>query len=321
LKTAEKYGAVSMHHLEDEGKNLLPAVSRLIMYLRNSENKGHIAHFKALGRSAWQDFDNALNIIETARKENLRITCDFFPYTSTGSNLSSFLPQWVLSENRNKILALLAEEKTRQNLIEYLKGLTLHYEKIIIASTVENSASLGKNIRQISLDSGLREEEVIIDLLKSNDLRVAIFNNVILDKNIEILAGKPYSMVASDGVGYDVSYLDNTLPHPRSFGSFPRIFSEFIRQKKLLNWENAVYKMSGLPAEILGIKKRGALAKGKYADIVIFNPNTIKDNATYDNPFQYPTGIEYVFINGTLTFAENKMTEKSNGKVLKKNNE
>jgi N-acyl-D-aspartate/D-glutamate deacylase len=321
LETTTKHNAISVHHLENEGKDLLPAISRLIMFLRKSGCRGHIAHFKALGRTAWENFENALNMIELAQKEEIFLTCDFFPYTSTGSNLASFLPAWILSENKEKILALLKENGTRQNLIDYLKNLTLHYEKIIVASTARDTSSVGKSIKQISQNLGLSEEEATINLLEINDLRVSIFNDVILEKNIEILSKKSYSMVASDGVGYKISKIpekQKDLPHPRSFGSFPRAFAELVKKKKILTWEEAIHKMSGLPAATLGIKDRGILQKDNYADIVIFNPGAIKDKATYENPFQYPEGIEFVFINGALAFAENKLTENRSGRVLRR---
>ncbi len=319
LETTAKHKAISSYHIADEGKNLMPTISKIIVFLRKTGAKGHIAHFKALGREAWGNFETTLAMIKRAQKENIFLTCDFFPYTSTGSNLISFLPGWILSENKDQILKLLKESKTRQNIIDYLKKLTLHYDKITIASAENSPSSIGKNISQISKDSELSEEEVVISLLETNDLRVSIFSNIISEENIEILAQKPYSMIGSDGVGYDISKISKTnIPHPRSFGSFPRAISHFVKEKNILNWENIIYKMSGLPAQVLGITNRGALKEDSYADVVVFNPETIKDNATRKNPFQYSSGIDYVFINGKLSLADNKLTENRAGKALRK---
>jgi len=320
FKTIKKQKAISVHHLKNEGKDILPAVSQLVNFLRKNAIAGHIAHFKAIGRTAWQEFENALKIIELSREQKTALTCDFFPYTKTGSSLASLLPPWILSGKEEDTLKQLKDKEKQQQLIDYFKGLTLHYDRLIVASTLQDSNSIGKSISQISLDSGLSPEESIINLLLVNNLRVFIFNEAILEKNIEILAKKPYSMISSDGVGYD-THLSNQqvgLPHPRSFGAFPKVFSVLVKEKNILKWEEAIYKMSGLPAKTLGIKNRGVIKEGNYADVVILNPNTIKDKSTYEKPFQHPEGIEFVFINGTLTLAEGKMQEKMPGKILRK---
>lgn len=315
----KKHNATSMHHLEDEGKNLLPAISRLIMLLRTWNNKGHISHFKALGRSAWENFENGLTMIELARNEGILLTCDFFPYTSTGSNLISLLPSWAISESKEDILNFLKNKESRKNLTDYLKSLTLHYDKITIASTSRSSNELGKTIKTLSEGSGLDPEEVILDLLLVNDLRVSIFNSIISEKNIDTLSACPYAMVASDGVGYEISKIDTQrdLPHPRSFGAFAKIFSSLVKQKNVLTWEQAVHKMTGLPAETLGINNRGIIQKNNFADIVIFDPKTIEDRATYEKPIQSPEGIKYVFVNGALALSENTLKETRAGKVLR----
>ncbi len=320
MKTVAKSGAISAHHLEDEGKNLLPAISRVIMLLRASESKGHIAHLKALGRTAWENFGNALNMIELAQKDGVSITCDFFPYTRTGSSLTSLLPAWILTESKEKILEMLKEPQIQQDLTEYLKSLTLHYERIIIASTLRQTGSTGRSIKNISLSSGLNEEKVILNLLSVNDLQVAIFNEAISPEHLDLLCGKPYVMFASDGTGYEIRKIKNKndFAHPRSFGTFPKFFSEFLREKSLVTWEEAIYKTSGLPAKTLSLKKRGTLAERNYADIAVFNPSEIRDKSTYDNPFKYAEGMEYVFVNGELVLSKNEIKKEGAGKIIKK---
>jgi len=316
LKIVSKYNAVSSYHIENEGKNLLPSVVKLVKFLRETKSKGHISHFKILGRTSWEKFKNAIHIIELSNKENTIITCDFFPYTSTGSNLHSLLPSWLLAENKNKILAIIKDKNNHEELVDYLKKLTLHYDKIKIASTFCDTGCVGKNIQEISTDSGLNEENVILNLLTINKLRVSIFNDVINEKNLEFLSKQPYSAIASDGVGYDILKFKNDIPHPRSFGSFPRVFSSLVKEKNILTWENAVYKMSGLPAKILGIKNRGIIKKGNYADITIIDPKNIKDKADYDKP-KYPDGIKYVLVNGSLALSDG-IFQRKNGTIIKR---
>lgn len=318
FKTARDRRNVAVHHLEDEGKNILPALARLISFTRNSGVHSHINHFKAIGRSVWPSFPLGLEMIERAHKEGgVQLTCDFFPYTRTNSNLYTLLPKWAIESGKKRILSLISG-KERKYLLESLKDLTLHYEKIIIASTLHDLDIVGKNILELSQKSGISPEETILNLLEINKLQVSIFNEAILEENIEILAAKNYSMVASDGTGYSGDYHSKTdLPHPRSFGTFCRILSRFVKEKGILNWENAVYKMTGFPAKTLGISSRGILAKNAYADVVIFDPETVEDKADYINPYQLPRGVEYVLINGGIVLKENSLTGLNPGRVLR----
>ena len=151
-------------------------------------------------------------------------------------------------------------------------------------------------------------------------MRVSIFNEVILEKNIDLLAEKDYSIVASDGVGYEMGskVLGIDLPHPRSFGTFPRALRTLAREKKILTWEKAIYKMTGLPAKILNLEKRGKIEKNNYADIVIFDPKELMDLSNYENPFNFSEGIKYVLINGKVVLKDEKILKKSAGKLLRK---
>lgn len=307
LKEVEDRGALVKHHLEDEGKNILPSLSKVIHLARNSEARTQISHFKALGRSAWNVWPQSLEMLRTAREDGVDIMCDFFPYTRTGSSLFDFLPTWIRKEGREKILKILRthDSSERKDLLTYLSSLTLHYDRITIASTLHDFSSVGKTIGIMAEESGSSGEEIVLNLLEVNNLHVSIFSEVISEKNIEDLAKEEYSMVASDGVGYDVS--SNTseimkdLAHPRSFGAFPR-FLKLFAKKKIISWEDSIYKMTALPAKVLGLKDRGVIAKGNYADIVIFDPEEVEDQATYDAPYRLPLGIKRVLVNGKSSF-------------------
>ncbi len=317
LKVAKSAKTIAAHHLEDEGKNILPAISRLLSMTRNSGVHSHINHFKAIGKTAWSYFPQGLEMIEEAHKENVQMTCDFFPYTRTGSNLYMLLPEWARESGKKHILELI-KGKERKHLLDSLKELTLHYDRITIASTLHDLDGIGKTILELSQSAGIPPEEIILNLLEVNDLQVAIFNDAISEENIELLAKKDYSMIASDGVGYSGTYRVKTdLPHPRSFGAFPRAFSILVKDKGILTWENAVYKMTGFPAKILGISDRGIIAKGAYADIVIFDPETINDRTSYINPYQFPIGIDYVLVNGVIALKENSLTGENRGRILR----
>ena len=321
FKVLQPYGSVVKHHLEDEGQNILPAISRLIGAARNSKTRMHISHFKSLGRSSWNYFSKALDMVETARKEGVEITYDFFPYTKTGSSLFAALPPWFRKYSAEEAMLILSssDDKRRQDLKDYLKKMTLHYDKIIIASARSDIGVPGKTIGQIGAESGRDGEEVILNLLEANDLRVSIFNEVISEFNLELMAKDKFSAVSSDGVGYDfAAKKTNDLPHPRSFGAFPRAVNQLVKKKGIMPLETIIFKMTGLPAQILGIKDRGVIEKGKKADLAVFDPETIADAATYESPFAPPSGIPYVFVNGQAVVSSSKITGSLPGKALRK---
>ncbi len=307
LKEVKSNDALVKHHLEDEGKNILSSLSKVLHLARNSRARTQISHFKALGKSAWSVLPQALEMIRTARKDGVDITCDFFPYERTGSSLFEFLPAWIKKDGREKVqdILRLRDSGERKDLVSYLNSLTLHYDKITIASTLHDFSSVGKTIEKIAEESGITGEEVILNLLEVNNLQVSIFSEVINEENIKEIAMENYSILASDGVGYDVS--SNTseimkdLAHPRSFGAFPRFLSSFAK-KGIIKWEDAIYKMTSAPAKVIGIKDRGVIANGNYADIVVFDPVAIEDKSTYNTPYRLPLGIDRVIINGKPSF-------------------
>jgi len=228
--------------------------------------------------------------------------------------------------NEKEIMEIIKEKtgKRRQEIIDYLKSITLHYDKITVASSAHQSGNIGKTIAEISATENIAPEEVILNLLETNNLSVSIFSEVINLEHVSDLVKEDYSVISSDGVGYSnindqVSRAKAGLPHPRSFGTFPKIFKLFVKENKTLSWETAIHKMTGLPASILGIKDRGVLSVGKKADIVIINPEEISDYSTYNNPFQFSKGIESVLVNGSIVLADNEMTGMLAGRVLRKN--
>ncbi|MBU3925892.1 amidohydrolase family protein [Patescibacteria group bacterium] len=314
----KKRNGITKHHLEDEGANVLPSISSIIDLARNTETKTHISHIKILGRGSWKFFGDALKMIRNAREEGTVITSDFFPYERTGSNLYSLMPNWLRKMDESEVMGILhfKKDKRWQDIIEYLKNLTLHYDKIIIASSLFRTGGSGKTILEVSQKMEVPPEEIVLDLLAENNLSVSIFSQVINPEHLLELAKEDYMAFSTDGVGYDLSA--PTIPHPRSFGAFPRAFRLFVKENKILDWQTAIHKSTGLPASILGINDRGTLEKGRKADIIIFDPEEINDYATYENPFRFSEGIEYVLINGIIVLINSGLTGKFAGRIIKK---
>ncbi|PIR69828.1 MAG: hypothetical protein COU47_00100 [Candidatus Niyogibacteria bacterium CG10_big_fil_rev_8_21_14_0_10_46_36] len=330
--TAEAGGIVK-YHLRNEGEGILPALSEAIAIARDitsnhpptKENPRpfhtHISHFKILGKQSWPFFDEVLHMVEQAQKDGIAITMDMFPYTRTGSSLYLLLPSWAREGGGDAMLKRLSEEETRKAIQEDLKKLTLHYERIVVASTFRDQTAIGKTIAELAGETSLTPEEVILNLLQINNLNVSIFNEVISEEHVIALAKRPYIYFASDGAGFNVTKkTPNILPHPRSFGAFPRVLSEFVKEKSILSWEEAVHKMTYLPAKLLGIDDRGVIEKGAHADIVVLHPEKILDKATYENPLQYSEGIEVVCLNGEIVLENGEIRKDPAGIVVKKQN-
>jgi N-acyl-D-amino-acid deacylase len=247
------------------------------------------------------------------------LTCDFFPFMRTVSDLRMVVPSWAREGGKRKILENINNPAERKNLITGLKDLTLHYERITVASTLFDSGSVGKTIFELSEIAGTSPEEVILNLLEANDLEVAIFNEVISEDNLMELGQKDYALLASDGVGYNIdTRVKNNLPHPRSFTSFPRFLELFVKEKQLISWEKAINKMTARPAEILGLKDRGAIKEKFFADLVVLNPKTIEGKADYQNPYLLSKGIDHVIINGEVALKDGQLTSILPGRILKK---
>lgn len=317
-KVAE-YGGLTKHHLKDEGKNILPSLAELITLGRMSRAKINFSHFKILGRQSWEYFDEALNFIESAIEEGLKITLDIFPYTKTGSLLYMLLPSWAIEGGRKQILDSLKDELLRREILDYLRSLTLHYDQMIVASVLKDQTSLGRTIAQLAQSSKLEPEEVILQLIESNELRVSIFNEAISREHLPELIKKEYALIASDGVGYDSKVeMKHDLPHPRSFGAFPRALEIFVKERKNLPWGEVLYKMSEFPAELLGLKERGKLAKGFFADIVVFDPEKIHAKDEYFSGHYQVQGIDWVLVNGKTAVKNGAVSENLSGKVIRR---
>ena len=313
------YSGFTKHHLKDEGKNILPAMVQLIQYARDSQVPVQFSHFKVLGRQVWPIFDDTMRLIEEVREEGLSVTLDMFPYTRTGTPLYQLLPPWILEGGKEKILASLRDETMRKDVISYLRSLTLHYERVTVASTRELADPVGKTIQELGARAELPPEEIILELLLTSELTVSIFNEVISPEHIEKLIKKEYTMLASDGVGYQGgAELPYEIPHPRSFGSYPRAMALFSREKNILSLGELVYKMTEFPSRVSGLKERGKIQKGFFADVVVLDPEMVQSSADWGNPTVFPEGIEWVFVNGKKAVEKGELSGNLAGRILRK---
>ncbi len=314
---AESKKLVSLH-LKNEGRYLLQSVVEAANIARASGADIQISHFKGIGRRAWGQVPKALTFLKRVRKEeNLSIWIDFFPYLRTGSLLYTLLPEWMLEGGKEKILTLLSEKRSYDQTLDALKSLTLHYENMVIAQARKDKHLIGKSLATVAQDQGIPPEEAFIQILLRNDLSVTIFNKTLKSTSLTKISQEPFALFASDGVGEGKTGAD--LTHPRSYGAAPRFLDRLVKRSGLLTWEAAIQKMTSLPALRMGLgSERGLIKKGYFADVVIFDPELLKDQATYQNPYQFPKGVEYVFINGRLAYEKGTFTGALAGHALRR---
>jgi len=306
-------------HLREEGHAILDSLTEAIKTAKDSGVKLHISHLKVMGEENWPLMDKALKKIERAKKDGVDISFDIFPYTATGSVLYTFLPDWVSRGGRKMMLKKLKDLEIREKLIKEMKESYIDYSKIIIASHSLGKTLTRKAVSDIAKAQNKGVEEIVVDLLVASNGRVITITEALSEENLEKAIKNPLSVIASNGSGYDVAHKGSgDLVHPRDFGSFPRILSRYVKRKKLISWEDAIYKMTGRPAEIFGIKNRGIIKEKNFADIVIFDPATIEDKATIDKPYQYSVGIEYVLVNGEIILDQGKYTDERAGAIIKR---
>ena len=318
LKVVKKYGGLYKLHLKDEGKNFLPSISAAVSLARASGARTVVSHLKAIGRDAWKDFGNALKILKQAQSDGIDITFDVFPYLRTGSVLVSFLPSWARVGTNEEILKRISDKEISKQIVSELKSATLHADRILIASAFKDKGLVGKTLEEMSKRAGMPAEELILEILRINELNVSVFGKTLSGRNLLRAVAEPSSMMSSDGAGYDIDFKRfGDLVHPRSFGAFPRFFS-VISQNAKISLSQAIAKMTYLPAKVLGLKDRGALKPKNIADIAIFHPEAFKDQATYGNPYRYASGLRFLIISGNLAVSESELAAKRYGLVLKK---
>lgn len=308
-------------HIRNEGRQLLSSIVEAINLARITGVRVEIVHLKAIGKKAWGVLNNALSMIRKAReREHLQITVNFFPYLRTGSLLYMVLPEWIHEGGKDAIIARIIDKDRQKEILESIKSLTLHYDHMVIAEAQKDKHIVGKSITDIATSTGMTPEETILHILTINGLGVTIFGQTLLGKNLVAIAKESYSAFATDGLGEKISdgISSGDLTHPRSYGAAPRFIHRLVKESGIYSWEEAIKRMTYVPAERAGIHhERGLIKKGYSADIVIIDPDTIRDTATYKNPYQYPKGIEYVFVNGRLAIEKGTFTQALAGKILR----
>ena len=321
-KVAGRLGGIHISHLRNEADGLLDSVRETIAIGEQGGLPTQLTHHKAVGTPNWGRSVEALKLVEEARARGVDVTIDQYPYTASSTGLVMLLPQWAQEGGNQALRARLADPATRARIkTAIVDNIRLnrgggHPKNVAIASCGFDPALAGKSLAQITDEQGKpptleNAAETAIELVLRGGCS-AIYH-AIDEPDVERIMKYPWTMIASDG---GIPVLGQGVPHPRSYGSFARVLGVYARDRKVLALEDAVRKMSSLPAQRLGLADRGLVRPGMKADLAIFDPATVADRATFTSPHQYAVGFSHVLVNGELVLDDGRMTDRRPGRVL-----
>ena len=319
-----RHDALYTSHIRGESGSLLASVEEAIQLGRKSGARVTVSHLKAIGKPYWGKGIEALHRIEAARAQGVDIWADQYPYEATATSLSTLVPGWAHDGGVAALLARLEEVELREKIMaSIIQELSIRggpdRVRIAVVKTEKNMCWAGKTIQDIATGWNVEPAEVVRRLLLEESAKVNAIYFSIGEVDLEGIITSPIVAVGSDGQGMDPEKDRRENIHPRSYGTFPRVLGRYVREKRLLSWEAAIFKMTGLPAKILRMADRGLLRVGMKADIAVMDPQNVMDRADFVNPHQYPSGIQHVFVNGTPAVCDGKLTGFGRGKVLRKN--
>ena len=321
-KVVKKHNALYTIHMRNEDDHVLEAMDEAIAAARLSGARLEISHLKAQNPANFDKIDEMLGKIDAARTEGIDIAFDRYPYTAFSTGFTSFIPIELRDGTSEDIYARLNDKAACEKIKRYAYSRLERFggpQQVVVAGCNDpaNAVYAGKNLAECCQISGMDEWEMIRYLLISEKLEVNQATFAMKEENLCKIYAHPLSMPASDGSVYSPEgVLGKELPHPRSYGTFPRFFEKFVREQKVLDLPTAIWKCTGLPASRMKLKERGQLIPGYAADITVFDPATIADRSTYAQPHQFPAGIVHVFVNGVHTIKEGAHTGALSGIVL-----
>ena len=312
-------------HIRGEGDLLIQSLEEVINIAKHLEVPLHISHFKCVGKQNWKHLlSKAIELLEVEKSKGLNISFDVYPWEAGSTQLVQVLPPEYLEGGLVQTKQRLQNPKLRQNCKKIMETSQTAYENLIslvgwenimisAVQSAKNQKYVGMRVNEIAESVGVDPYTCAFDLLVEEDCNVSIVNFIACEEDIKTILQHRDSYIISDSI-----YTDSGRPHPRQYGTFPKILQEYVRERKLLSLEQAIHKFTGAPAKGMGIKGKGLLHKGFDADITIFDPNTVKNNADYVQPMCMATGFSHVFVNGVLANDHDSFINSGAGKVLRK---
>jgi N-acyl-D-amino-acid deacylase len=326
---AKAAGGMYISHLRNEGERLLEAVDELVDIARRARVRGEIYHLKQAGRANWSKLPAVIQRVERARAEGVEITADMYPYTAGATGLNATMPPWVQEGGFHAWLARLRDPSIRERVAREMRAPGTEWENLYLAAggpegvllvSFKNDALkplTGKTLAEVARMRGRSPEETAMDLVVQDESRVGACYFIASEDNLRrevaidwMSFGSDEAAPAPEGV-----FLKSN-PHPRAYGTFARLLGRYVRDEALVPLEEAIRRLTSFPATNLGLDRRGRIAHGQFADIVVFDPETIADHATYADPHRYATGVVDVFVNGQQVLRRGEHTGARPGRVL-----
>jgi len=327
---AGQNGGMYISHIRSEGNNLLEALDELITTARKANVAAELYHMKVAGKANWHKLDAMTERIEKARAEGLKVTADMYTYTAGATGLDAAMPPWVQAGGHRAWVARLKDPGIRRRVLREMSTPTDEWENLyLLAGSPENvllvgfkNESLrhlaGKTLAQVAGMRRKSPEETAIDLVIEDDSRVGTIYFLMSEENVKKQINLPWVSFCSDaGSSAPEGVFLKSSTHPRAYGNFARLLGKYVHDKHVITLAEAVRRLTRLPAENLKLDRRGKLETGYYADIVVFDPDTISDHATYEKPHQYATGMVHVFVNGTQVLKDGEHTGAKPGRVVR----
>ena len=329
-KAAAPYGGMYISHMRSEGGRLLESVDELIRIAREAGVPAEIYHLKAAGAANWGKLDSVIARVERARAEGLRITADMYTYTAGATGLDAAMPPWVQEGGLPEWRRRLQDPAIRKRVALEMRTPTDKWENLLLAAGSPDKVLLvafkqdslkpltGKTLAEVARMRGESAEETAMDLVVQDDSRVGTVYFLMSEDNVRREVGLPWVAFCSDeGSQAPEGVFLESNPHPRAYGCFARLLGKYVRDEKAASLADAVRRLTAFPAENLGLTRRGRLKPGAFADVVVFDPATIQDHATFDKPHQYATGVRDVFVNGQQVLKNGEHTGARPGRVVR----
>jgi N-acyl-D-amino-acid deacylase len=329
-QAAGQYGGLYISHIRSEGNRLLEALDDFIATARRANVAAELYHMKAAGQANWGKCDAMIQKIEQARAEGVRITADMYTYTAGATGLDAAMPPWVQEGGHRAWVTRLRDPAIRQRVVREMTTPAGGWENFyLLAGAPENillvgfkneelKPLIGKTLAQVAALRGKSPPETAIDLVVEDDSRVNTVYFLMSEENVKKQIKLPWVSFCSDAgsMAPEGVFLKSST-HPRAYGNFARLLGKYVREERVIPLEEAIRRLSALPAENLKLDRRGRLEKGYAADIVVFDPATVNDHATYENPRQYATGVVHVFVNGVQVLKDGEHTGAKPGQVVR----
>ncbi|RMG21225.1 MAG: D-aminoacylase [Bacteroidetes bacterium] len=329
-KVAAEYDGMYISHIRSEGNKLLEAVDEVLRIAKEAGIRAEIYHLKAAGKSNWHKMDAVIRKIDSARAAGLHITADMYTYTAGSTGLDAAMPPWVQEGGYQAWANSLKDPAIRKKVIAEMKTDAQDWENLYYAAGTADNILLvgfnnealreytGKTLAEVARLRNQSPEETAIDLVIEDGSRVQVVYFLMSEENVKKQIAIPWVSFGSDAASMapEGKFLESST-HPRAYGNFARLLGKYVRDEQVIPLEEAIRKLAALPAQNLQLQKRGMLRPGYYADIVVFDPATIQDHATYENPHQYATGVQHVWVNGQQVLKAGEHTGATPGRFIK----